>query len=159
MSFTFNRVWREIVLNVHTMRDLLLLSTLLLTFLTACERRTVVKLEGGNPPAFVLSGSGELGDLRIYGPKQREVRSDLDYAIWEIQPINGYLEGERLERLSRIIYGVIPKGYKQIYPEPDAAVPQLVDGQKYEYWLQSINAPHARAYFEIRDGKAVEIPK
>jgi hypothetical protein len=141
------------------MRKVLLLFMLLPLFSTACERRTAVKLEGENPPVFVVSGGGELGCLRIYGPKQREVGSDLNYAIWEIEPTNGYMEGERLERLGRITYGVIPKGYKQIYPENDAAAPPLVDGQKYEYWLQTINAPHARASFEMRDGKAVEIPK
>jgi hypothetical protein len=146
-------------MTVRAMRKVPLLFIVLLPFSTACDRRTVIIFEGGNPPVFVLSGSGELGDLRIYGPQQREVGSDLNFAIWEIQPIKGYLEGERLERLGRITYGVIPEGYKQIYPEHDAAVPPLVDGQKYEYWFQTINAPEARAYFEIRDGKAVEIPK
>jgi hypothetical protein len=131
----------------------------LLLFMATCERPTVVKLGGGNPPTFTLSGSGELGDLRIYGPKQRDVGSDLSFAMWEIMPVNGYLEGEPIERLGKITYGVVPKGYKQIYPENDAPAPALVPGQKYEYWFQTINAPHARGYFEIKDGKAVEIPK
>jgi hypothetical protein len=136
-----------------------LLSVFVLLILASCERATKVTLAGGNPPGFVLSGSGELGDLRIYGPKQREVSSDLSFVIWEIEPIDGFLNGKLIEDIGSIKYGVVPQGYKQIYPENGATAPALVVGEKYQYWFQTINAPQARSYFEIRDNKAVEVPK
>jgi hypothetical protein len=132
---------------------LLFLSFIVVTF----ERPTKVKLEGGIPPTFVLSGSGTLGDLVIYGPKQRDVGSDRNHAIWEIQPIRGFMNGEQVETIGTIKYGEVPQGYKQIYPANNAAPRSLVSGIKYGYWFQTVDAPHARASFEIRDGKAVEI--
>jgi hypothetical protein len=140
------------------MKILLLLSIFLLATCATRERATKVVLTGGNPPTFDLSGSGELGDLRIYGPKQRDVGSDLSFVIWEIEPIDGYTNGKLIEDIGSIKYGVVPPGYKQIYPENEAMAPPLVAGEKYQYWFQTLNAPHARAYFEIRDNNAVELP-
>lgn len=123
------------------------------------ERTTKVTFKDDNPPTFLLSGSGQLGDLVIYGPKQREVSSDRSFALWEIEPINGFLSGRAVDDIGSIKYGVIPEGYKQVYPEKGAAPPNLVAEEKYEYWFQIINAPHARAYFTIRNNQAVELPK
>ena len=123
------------------------------------ERGTKVKLKDGNPPTFVLSGSGELGDLVVYGPKQRDISSDRSFALWEIEPINGFMNERAVEDIGSIKYGVVPKGYKQVYPENGGLPPPLVAGEKYEYWFQTINAPHARAYFVIRKNKAVALPK
>jgi len=47
----------------------------------------------------------------------------------------------------------------QIFPENNATAPPLLMGARYEYLFQMVDAPHARAYFEIRDGHAVEIAK
>ena len=141
------------------MKLLFLISIFSLVLFGNCERGTTVKLKDGNPPTFVLSGSGELGDLVIYGPKQRDVSSDRSFALWEIKPLNGFLNGRAVEDIRSIKYGVVPRDYKQVYPENGASPPHLVAGEKYEYWFQTINAPHARAYFAIRDNKAVELPK
>ena len=139
----------------------LILSSLLLAQTSTCrptfERATLVKLEGGNPPTFSLSGSGKLGDLVIYGPKQRDVGSDRNYALWEIKPINGFMEGEWVERLAAITYGIVPKAYEQVYPENGAQPLQLVPGERYEYWFVTVGSPAARKYFEIVDGKAREL--
>ena len=138
------------------------LVTLVLALIVSCaptfERRTHVKLEGGERPVFVLSGSGTLGNLVVYGPKQRDIVGDRSNAMWEILPRKGYLEGRSVEELERITYGIVPQGYKQKYPERSAPPPSLVPGVKYAYWFNTVNAPHARKHFEIRDGKAVEIP-
>src|SRR6266850_5990985 len=143
---------------LRMMRAMLLISLFSLTLMSTCERATKVKLAPGNPPTFSLSGNGTLGDLIIYGPKQRDINSDRRFALWEIEPINGFMNGRSIASISTIKYGVVPEGYKQIYPENGASPPALVEGPKYEYWFQSINAPHARAYFEIRDNKAIELP-
>src|SRR5262245_17727592 len=101
----------------------------LLLLATACsstrDRTTKISLEGGNVPAFVLSGSGLLGDFVVYGKKQRNTGSDRDYATWEIEPISGYLAGKPLDELKSINYGVLPQGYKQVYPENNASPPPL----------------------------------
>ncbi|HEV8370418.1 MAG TPA: hypothetical protein VGQ39_20880 [Pyrinomonadaceae bacterium] len=120
------------------------------------ERKTRVKLEGGSTPTFVLSGSGTLGNLLIYGPKQRDVGTDRSFALWEIEPKAGFLHGELLEKIRRIKYGVVPEGYRQVYPENNGVPPTLSTGERYEYWFQTVNGSHARSYFEIRDGQAVE---
>lgn len=137
-----------------------LVCSLLLTQLLSCgisERATEVTLEGTNPPVFVLSGSGKLSDLIIYGPRQRDVGGDRAFAVWEIKPIGGRSVSESVESIGRIKYGMLPKNYVQIYPENGASAPPLIEGQRYEYWFQTLNAPHARSYFEIRDGKAVAV--
>ena len=138
------------------------LATLVLAQIVSCalmfERPTQVKLEGGERPVFVLSGSGTLGDLVVYGPKQRDMFGDRSNAIWEIVAKKGQLNGRGVEDLARISYGIVPEGYKQVYPERSAPPPSLVPGVKYQYWFITVNAPHARKDFEIRDGKAVEIP-
>ena len=137
------------------------LATLVLAQIVSCalmfERPTQVKLEGGERPVFVLSGSGTLEDLVVYGPKQREMFGDRSNALWEILPKKG-LKRRGVEELGRITYGIVPAGYKQVYPERSAPPPLLVPGVRYEYWFITVNAPHARKDFEIRDGKAVEIP-
>jgi hypothetical protein len=56
-------------------------------------------------------------------------------------------------------YGVLPTGYQQIYLEDGSPPPLLVPGVRYEYWFQTSGAPHARAYFEIHDGKAVDVTR
>ncbi len=119
-----------------------------------CERATKVRLVGGNPPIFILSGSGSLSTLVIHGPKQRDIVGDRAYAVWEIVPTNGDANAKSIESLGQITYGVAPEGYKQEYPE-QGTPPALVENQRYGYWFQTINAPHARGYFEIRNGKAV----
>ena len=133
-------------------------SAFTVVLLTACgERQTMVRLEGGSQPTFVLSGSGDLGELRIYGPRQRSVGSDLDYVVWEIEAMGGQNEGRPVERLRRIQYGLVPEAYKQKFPEYATTAPPLEPGERYEYWFITTDAPHARGYFEVRDGKAVVV--
>src|SRR5689334_1182466 len=97
----------------------ILLLLLMSTSMTACglfSQRSEVTLSG-NPPLFTLSGSGKLGDFIIYGPRQRDVGSDRNFAVWEIEPIKGYLEGAYIAKIGSIKYGIVPEGYKQVYPE------------------------------------------
>jgi hypothetical protein len=134
---------------------------LLSVFVTSCERRTLVKLEGGNPPSFVLAGSGRLDEVFIFAPEQERMASsdpfDDRYGIWNLQPEG---EGENakafVEDLHSITYGVVPRGYKQVKPKAGAP-PPLIPGKRYKYWFVTVNAPWGAGYFEMRDGKAVAV--
>lgn len=114
--------------------------------MTACERRTEVKLEGGNPPVFSLSGSGRLVHLSIYG-------GDLK-PIWKIEGKESLVP---LESLRSITYGVVPRGYKQVEPGNSQPPPSLLPGRTYKYYFFTVDAPHAKGLFEIRDGKATAV--
>ena len=130
-------------------------------FGTCLERRTKVTLADGNPPTFVLSGNGYLTSLVIDEPKQRGVSDDRPVTLWEIQPMRHSRTGRSVEDIGAVKYGVVPEGYKQVYPANEASPAELIAGKKYQYWATTMNAEHAAACFEIRDNKAVaaEYPK
>ena len=123
-------------------------------------RATKIKLEGANPPIFNLSGTGTLAHLVIYAAKDTDTDDGQELTtaetLWEIEPSEGYERGRRVEEIGSVQYGVIPVGYKQIYP-PTGAPLQLEKGHKYEYWFDTADAPHARNYFIIRGQRAIEV--
>src|SRR5207253_2769151 len=84
-------------------------------------RATHVKLEGGSTPVFELSGSGILCHFVIYGAKPMPNGDEETSLLWEIEPTDGYAKGRAVESVGQIEYGVVPPGYKQIYPTKDAA--------------------------------------
>lgn len=129
---------------------------LITCFLTGCERTTQVKLKGGTHPVFDLSGSGEVCSLTVFGPEfmtKAERPRDENFAVWKIEPSGGF-NGTWIGKLGSITYGVVPEGYTQAIPKEGTPVP-LIDGQKYLYVVETINAPGASGYFEIRNSKAV----
>ncbi|HXG64818.1 MAG TPA: hypothetical protein VNO70_06900 [Blastocatellia bacterium] len=129
----------------------------LLVIMTACEIDTRLQVEEENPPAFSMFGSGSLGCLRVRGPKQqRQVDGEARYIYWEILPEKGFSHGTAVNALSPIIYGKVPPGYIQTYPENGEA-PPLIEGEKYAVWAQTVSANGAIKYFVIQDGKAVEV--
>jgi hypothetical protein len=139
---------------------LLTVSLALISMISCSQPRqysTHITLEGGEKPTFVLAGSGLLGDFMVYGPRQRPGENIGAITVWEIRPLHGP-DGEPLKKLGSIKYGVVPKGYKQIYPEDGLEPPVIKPGVRYAYWAQIVNAPHAREEFELIDGKATEIP-
>lgn len=134
---------------------------LLLCFMSECERRTEVRVDGVNPPRFVLKGSGSLVEVKVFGPEQERIAQsdpfDDRYALWEIEAEkSGDAVAKPVEELKAITYGLVPKGYKQTKPENGIA-PPLVPGKRYGYWFVTENAPWGAGYFEIRDGKAVAV--
>jgi hypothetical protein len=133
-----------------------MIAFLLLLSFSGCERRTRVRLEGGNPPTFVLSGSGVLGGFVIYRPEAERVGSldDKNNIAWEIEAKQ--MPGELVERLGSITYGAVPNGYRQVIPgsgEP----PLLKPAKRYRYWVVTGNAPGVIGHFEVRDGVAVVV--
>jgi len=130
-------------------------------FMVACspsnQNSTHIELEGGEKPTFKLHGGGSLGRFVIYGPRQREGDGSAPFTVWEIVPIGGPLTGRYLWTLHSIEYGVVPKGYKQIYPENNLSPPLIIENEKYRYRAEIISAPWAVADFELINGKVVEV--
>ena len=120
-------------------------------------RATKVRLEGGNPPVFDLSGSGTLCHFVIYGTNLLANGNDENYFLWEFEACDGYDSGRPIEEVGSVQYGIVPKGYKQIFPRNNAPPAALLKGNKYEYWCDTADAPHARKYFIIRGSRAVEV--
>jgi tellurite resistance protein TerC len=120
-------------------------------------RATKVRIQGANPPSFVLSGTGTLTHLVIYDTGQSNADEDTSCALWEIEPVAGYSKGRLLEDIGTVQYGQLPDGYRQVCPENGNPPAGLVRGNKYEYWFDTSDAPHARRYFVIRGTKAVEV--
>lgn len=127
------------------------------TILTACERRTTVIVKGGIEPSFLISGSGQLGELIIFDQEQEKISDPFDttYAIWKIKSVKPD-GGDNVEQLRSITYGVIPSGYQQTIPLNGPA-PRLVEHRRYRYWFITANAPHAAGFFEIRNGKVFPV--
>jgi hypothetical protein len=125
-------------------------------FFQSCEDHTKLTIEGGNPPSFVLSGSGDLISIRVRGPhKQREGDGEAASLYWEIKYEN--IDAARpVEDIGRIVYGKIPNGYIQKLPE-NGAPPPLKEGERYNIRVSTLDANGADKFFEIIDGKPVEV--
>lgn len=120
----------------------------------ARERDTTLTVKDGNPPTFVMSGSGSLGSFRVRGPKkQREAEGEDASVYWLIKANGSY--GLPVEDLSPITYGRVPKGYIQVYPEKGTA-PPLIEGERYFLQALTIDANGAAIHFTIRDGRVVQ---
>jgi hypothetical protein len=123
----------------------------------ACERATTLTFEGGPPVKFMLAGSGWLGSLRIGGPKKRrEAFGETALLYWEIEPISAD-SVRRIEKISPIIYGKVPAGYRQLFPA-SGEPPPLIEGDTYNIRVSTNNAPGIIKDFTIRDGKVIEAP-
>jgi hypothetical protein len=123
----------------------------------ACERDTRVKMLYEVPPSFELSGSGRLAMVRVHGQKVREVFGEMAFVIWEIAPDSGRMNGDFVEDLSKITYGKVPKGYHQVFPREGETLPPLIEGQRYHIFFDTVGANGASKYFEIQNGKIIEI--
>ena len=116
---------------------------------SACEIPTTIKVEGGNPPVFRMSGSGSLGRLVVRGPKAiHDITGPDAAAYWYIK----VEQHENVARLSPLTYGKTPAGYVQIYPESGDATP-LVENEIYYLQIDAADAPGIQGYFVIRNGK------
>lgn len=133
-----------------------LLLLILLTF-SSCEQRTTVELAEEPSLVLIVSGSGRLTELTIYGPEHEEDghSQNTTNAIWKIIPQED--DGERVSKLHEVRYGLVPSGYKQMIPSNGSAPVPLLTEKRYSYRLVTINAPHASGYFELRDGRPTKV--
>src|SRR5712691_11477283 len=134
-----------------------ILSTAVLLFL-ACERDTKLTVEGGNPPRFIMTGSGRLDQLQVGGPqKQREGVAEEPYLYWVIQ-FKETGSDRQIERMGPIIYGEVPSGYVQVHPSPGAAPPPLSEDEGYSVRVITMNANGAFLKFAIHNGEVIVDP-
>ena len=118
----------------------------------SCERDTKLTIAGENPPKFVMTGSGMLTSVRVRGPqKQREAQGEDKFLYWVIEIKDGN-HPRSVEKLSPVIYGKIPEGFEQVYPEHGAA-PPLVEDERYYVRVVASEANGDGKYFIIRNGK------
>jgi hypothetical protein len=47
-----------------------------LSFSISCEIDTMLRISGGNPPTFIISGNGVLTSIRYDGIRQREAQGE-----------------------------------------------------------------------------------
>lgn len=143
--------------------------------LLGCEIDTKARVSKDNPPKFTFSGNGILAQMYVSGPYTLdEIKlvariGDKNMTREEILKINEVLGGDRelwqidpgtgkyVSDLPTIIYGEIPKGFKQVYPKDNINPPPLLEGKYYSVSVPSHNANSHMTYFMIKNGNVVEV--
>ena len=92
-----------------------------------------------------------MNELAVRGPKsQRKIEGPDSLAYWKIKPDEPGC-GQQVGSLSPIVYGKVPVGYVQIYPE-NGSPPPLVEGERYYIQVSMCGANGVRAIFAIHNG-------
>lgn len=98
--------------------------------------------------------------LFVTGPySEEEIKSGTSSPalnLWQLDP-DRETRDVLLDRLPKIIYGKVPLGFKQIYPdnkEPE----KLEEGKYYHIIAPSYGAEDISTRFTVKDGKAIELP-
>lgn len=145
---------------------------------SGCEVDTKPVVTGGNPPAIKFKGTGSLEQFFVMGPYTLEqlrqeykvaggknvltpeetrelerIRGDKDDSMWQLAPSRDY----RVAGLS-ITYGLVPDGFKQVYPADGTPPEPLMEGKIYNILTPSASANFKPVMFTIENGKAVEVP-
>jgi hypothetical protein len=135
----------------------------LLLTLIACsqERDTIVSVEGGNPPTFKLTGSGNQDFLLVREATQEEIADpnhppDKPEYLWEVQPKGPMLP--TADSWPPITYGTVPPDFKQIIPSGGPPKP-LEEGKTYLAGGSASNANGGAVWFKIENGKPKELRK
>jgi len=133
---------------------------MLTLILSGClEVPTQVKLEGSQIPVFALAGTGNLGSFSIYSlPPEEKLKSrDQIKLLWKIMSEPNGSAGYSLRAVGKVTYGVVPKGYKQVFPETGASPEGIVPGARYSFYCETTNAPHAGGLFALKNGLAIKL--
>jgi hypothetical protein len=136
---------------------LLLASYGLYAWLTNDVTKITVR-DGGEKPVFELAGRGRMLNALFLSPHQRPTNSQGSFILWQINFAGDPAQAKSVSTVGFIEYGVVPPGFKQIRPERDEPPPPLRTGEKYHLQVTTQNTSRGQFRFEMRDGKAVEIP-
>jgi hypothetical protein len=141
--------------------------------LVGCEIDTKVRVSKDNPPKFAFSGNGILAQMYVSGPftldelkliagdklltreeaaKIKQVIGD-DRVLWQLDPGRSKYVAD----LPIIIYGEIPKGFRQVYPKDNANPLPLLEGKYYSIYVPSYNANDRKTYFVVKNDKIIEV--
>src|SRR5215475_82093 len=131
----------------------------IITAVYGCEVDTKPIVTGGNPPLIKFEGTGALEQLFVMGPftfeqlKQDKIEGgDKDYYMWQLDPSRDF----RVSELS-ITYGIVPDGFKQVFPANGKSPEPLIEGKIYNILAPSASANFKPVLFMIDDGRAVEV--
>jgi len=131
----------------------------IITAVNGCEVDTKPIVTGGNPPLIKFEGTGALEQLFVMGPftfeqlKQDKIEGgDKDYYMWQLDPSRDF----RVSELS-ITYGIVPDGFKQVFPANGKSPEPLIEGKIYNILAPSASANFKPVLFMIDDGRAVEV--
>ena len=130
---------------------------LLLVLLCSCDDRPRLTIDGGTNPTFKLSGNGKIAFIRVSGPdfenpNRLESGSRYTKPYWQIAPESN---GDTVEvaKVPFIIYGQVPKGFKQIYPEHGAVPEPLLEDEFFSFELRGPNTGGLGVRFVVHSGK------
>jgi hypothetical protein len=153
-----------------------MLSILLsIVVLVGCEIDTKVRVSKDNPPKFIFSGNGILAQMYVSGPftldeikllagterrlitKEESLKIEQviggSRALWQLDPGRG----RYVTDLPIIIYGELPKGFRQVYPKDNSTPSPLIEGKYYTVSVPSHNANSHTTYFIVKNGNIVEV--
>ena len=150
--------------NIHNRMQIWVIFLLIITTANGCtyhyEVDTKPIVSGGNPPIIEFEGTGALAQLFVMGPytleqlKQDKIDGDgKDYYMWQLDPSRDF----RVSELS-ITYGIVPNGFKQVYPVNGKSPEPLIEGKIYNILAPSASANFKPVLFMIDNGRAVEVP-
>ena len=155
---------------------------LIITAVNLYRRETTPMVSGGNPP--IIEFEGGRGHLQLYvmGPytlkelklkhkynnfggkniltseeiKELERIRSKKHDMWQLDPSRDYSVFG-----SSITYGIVPNGFRQVYPASGKSPEPLIEGKIYSVILPNSNCgtPNVESeYFMIDNGKAIVVP-
>jgi hypothetical protein len=133
----------------------------LMLWLSGCDHRPKVLIEGGRAPRFKLMGQGKIQvisvsgpDLERQGPRGQAGQPQLMKPYWEIVP-NGDYDLRNIEERGPLVYGQTPEGFKQSYPADGTAPQPLFESGLFTFQLRTAEGNALGVRFTIHDGKAL----
>jgi len=160
---------------MNTRQAIALLIALWIAILVGCEIDTKVRVTKDNPPKFTFSGNGILAQMYVSGPfildeikllagtedrlitKEESLKIEQviggSRVLWQLDPGRG----KYVTDLPAIIYGELPKGFRQVYPKDNNIPLPLLEGKYYTVSVPSHNANSHTTYFMVKNGNIVEV--
>ena len=132
--------------------------------LTSCERYPRVFIENGTPLSFIISGPGSLNHFEITGPDleldSNNRQGDKEYlgirkVYWHLVPSDSN-KNCPLDKIGVIVYGQVPSGLTQTYPEKGPP-PPLIERDLYHVSLVHNEPGVFGTFFAIRDGRVLAV--
>lgn len=131
-------------------------------FHVACEVDMTVSLDGDNPPTFSLAGSGNLMFFSVMEvppeTQQQSIQrsSDNNRLLWKIEPSKDSVD--KIRALPPITYGIVPAGFKQVFPADGSSPAPLTNGKVFQAGGTAFNANGGFIWFKVDEKKTWTIP-
>jgi hypothetical protein len=126
--------------------------TLALLGISGCEKSATMSVTPDNPPRITLSGDARFDWLEVHGPLPEKLDDQRPSLIWRIVPED---TPPPVSEMPSIVYGQVPKGFRQVEPITGVA-PSLNEGGVYSITVVTRSSSHPQKTIIIRHGKAEE---